>query len=103
MALTKADIDRLHRNRQATPGKIYKDTLGNLYSGTKDKGLHRESILSGELVGTTLSSIINNIGEYSREEIIELLSLIRDKVDQTEFDEFKKEAKCFSVAMGIAL
>lgn len=103
MALTKADIDKLHRNKQATPGKIYKDTLGNLYSGTKDKGLHRESILSGELVGTTLSSIINGIGDYSREEIIELLSLINDKLDKSEFEEYKKEAKCFSVAMGIVL
>ena len=103
MARTQVQINRIHADKSARPGKVYVGPSNVFYVGSKLGHLIQESTLLGEVGGTTLRSVINSIGDYSREELIEILISVADKVDQIEFEDYKKEAKCFTIAMATAL
>lgn len=103
MAYTQQQIDRLHADQAARPGFIYTGPKNVLYVGSKLGHLIQESPVSGEVTGTTLKLLISKIGDYSREEIIEILGSIADKLDKSEFEDYKTEAKCFTIAMSTVL
>ena len=103
MAYTQDQIDRIHQRRIAKYGKIYKAQDGVLYTGSKKGHLIQESPVSGDASGTTLRLLIENIGSYTTIEVIEILESVADKLDKDEFEEYKKEAKCFTIAMSVAL
>lgn len=103
MAYTQQQIDRIHADKSAKAGFIYAGPNKTLYVGSQLGHLIQESYVNGEASGTTLRLLINNIGQYSREEIVEILTSVSEKLDKTEFEDYKKEAKCFTIAMSIAL
>ena len=105
MARSQAQIDRIHADKSASSGKIYIGPMNVFYVGSKLGHLIQESTVLGEVGGTTLRTVLNSIGYYSREEVIEILTAVADKLDNSEFEEYKKTAatKCFTIAMSITL
>jgi len=101
------EIERIHNTRIAVPGRIYEDVNRVKYVGTKNKRLDIQKALSGDATGTTLGSSVDFIAGVSSTELIKRIEIIEEtlpeKVDETEFEEYKKQAKCFAVAMSIAL
>lgn len=99
MAYTQDQIDDFHRKRKGVKDKLYIGPKNTLYIGTAEGYLMREGTLKGEVTGTTLNSIINSFDKYSREELLELLGLIKELVIKME----TKADKCFVIAMSTAL
>ena len=103
MAKTQDEIDRIHADRTAITGKIYIGPNNVYYSGSRIGHLIQESTLAGNITGTTLRSVVSNIGDYTTEEVVTILALVADKLDTSTFDLYVAEAKCFTVAMAVAL
>ncbi len=101
--MTQEQINRIHADKTAILGKIYTGPNGVLYSGTKGGYLIQEQTLNGDLKGTTLRAVISQIGNYSTEELSEILISVANKLDKSEFEKYKPEAKCFAIAMAAAL
>jgi hypothetical protein len=103
MAKTEQEIRNIHTNKRAIYNKIYIGPNNVMYVGLRSGALQQGSDMKGEVIGNTLRSIINNIGSYTRDELITILGEVANKVDTVDFEEYKKEAKCFTIATAIAL
>ena len=104
---TERQLKRIHSLRQAKRGVFYKGQDGTLYIGTKEGALKREIALSGDTEGTSLNSSVEMVGGVSSSELIERLEKVEEtlpeKVDDEDFESYKKENKCFTIAMAVAL
>lgn len=101
--MNQKQIDQIHLNKRAVEGKIYTGPKNILYYGHPNGHLVQQDLMSGDIIGTTLRSVVARIGDYTVEELTEILESIADMVTREEFEEYKKEAKCFTMAMSIAL
>lgn len=94
--LTQASIDKINLDQSAVPGKYYMGPDKTLYQGNDRGKLIVVKLMNGEIRGEIENNILHNIERYSREEIIELLGMIKDL-------EKDKANKCFVIAMSVAL
>ena len=97
------EISKIHASKKAVFGQFYEDADGNLYIGRADGYLKKEIATRGEVAGTSLQTVIENMGDYSREQILALLASIENLATKEELADAVTEAKCFSVAMSLAL
>lgn len=101
--MNQKEIDRIHLNKAAKSGKIYTGPKNILYYGHPNGHLVQQDQMSGDVIGTTLRSVVAKIGDYSVEELTEILESIADMISREEFEEYKQEAKCFTITMATAL
>lgn len=78
-------LRHIHINKLAVEGKIYTED-GRYYIGQSDGTLKVEQYLNGDLSGTTLRSIVSQIGDYTTDELITLLESLRDDISDIEDD-----------------
>lgn len=97
------ELERLHRTRTAVNGKVYEDVNRVKYIGNPQGFLERQKDLKGDVTNNTLGSSVEQVGDYSTEGLMNKLDEIDTKVEQEEFEEYKKQAKCFAIAMSITL
>jgi hypothetical protein len=100
---TKSQIRRIHSLRQAVKDQLYQQDSGELFVGTAEGYLKREIRVIGDVAGTSLQSSVERIGDYTTSEAVAILEDVANKLDKEEFEEYKKEAKCFTIAMAVAL
>ena len=101
MAFTPEEIKIINSNGTATPDKVYASTDSIWYIGTKTGRLDIEKPLLGNVTGTTLRTIVSQIGIYSTEELEELLEVIIGRLDG--LDKAIKEVECKALTYSIAL
>jgi hypothetical protein len=101
------ELERLHRTRRAVNGRVYEDINRVKYTGTPEGFIERQVNVAGDVEGNTLGSSVNTVGGVSSTELISRLEKVEntlpEKVDETDFEKYKQEAKCFSIAMAVAL
>jgi hypothetical protein len=105
IATTKDEIFELHRKGEAIVNQDYSDELGNVYRGTTDGNLKLIQQAAGVPFDPTEGSDLESgtVGE-ALEELEEKIEDGLDlKLDIVDFDAYKKEAKCFALAMAAAL
>ena len=104
MALTKMAINRMNTQGSAQKGKIYLADTGDYYIGLSDGRLSKDLPLRGEVVGTTLRSVVKQFGIYTPEELKELLESITDRLDVVEDDIVElKKLECKLTAYSVVL
>jgi hypothetical protein len=104
MALTKTAINRINSNKSATKNKLYLADDGSYYIGLSDGRLSKELPMSGDVINTTLRSIVAKVGDYTTEELMDLLEDLSKRMDTVE-DDIKelKKLECKLIAYSIAL
>lgn len=106
-------INKIHSMRQGVDGQVYRTIEGDEYIGLPSGFLRREQQTRGEIGGTSLKSGVKSIGKYSRKEVLSLLDEVAnnnwatndgtEKAIEIAIEAAKKETKCFSIAMSVAL
>jgi uncharacterized protein Smg (DUF494 family) len=100
---TQEEIDKIHSKKQAVHNQLYGGPGDTVYIGRLDGYLEKAIDLQGEVGGSTLATLVNSIGNFSREEIVTLLGSIENLATKEELASEVKKLKCFNLAMSVAL
>ena len=69
-----------------------------MYSGSKEGILQKEILVRGKIAGTSLKTAIAHLGYYIRKELLTLLGYIENMITREEFEKYKDDNKCFTIA-----
>jgi hypothetical protein len=108
MALTKTAINRINSNASAQKGKVYLSDTGEYYIGLSDGRLSKELPMVGDVIKTTLRSVVAKVGDYTTAELMALLTSLVKRLDTAEEDidnntALIKKTECKLIGMNIVL
>ncbi len=78
-----SNVRKRHIEKNVREGAIYTEN-GRRYIGTFDKRLKIEDVLQGDITGTTLRTVVSKIGDYSTNELIDLIDDLKDRINTLE-------------------
>lgn len=98
--MTELEINKIHLSRSAKPDRVYiaSDT-GKKFIGTKERRLRLIGNSADEITSESRANELSKIGDYSREEILDLL----EQVTINEEEIKTKADKCYALAMALVL
>lgn len=85
-----ANINQIHNKQLAIKGRIYEEN-GKFYVGQPNGSLKVEEYLGGDLQGTTLRSEVIRVGDYTTEELMDLLDEISKDIADLEDEDVNVE------------
>jgi len=100
---TKEQLDKIHSSKKAVAKQLYGGPNDTVYIGRADGYLQEALSIDGEIGGSNVDTVVNRIGNFSREEIVALLGSIPNLATKEELASEVEKLKCFNIAMSVAL